>query len=183
MEPAKNQETVAPYLASALHAWEELRLEVGETALVAGSGTLTNVFCLAALWCGACPVITLGPDGHVDGVSGWDIPAEDPEPTLDRLTTELAAVPAVAAVDLTGRAAVADMFFEVLPQYARLLLAGDTGEPLTIDYYVNIHRKGIDLMAREIDVSSVDARMLQRASALLSSPDRAEACLRAANKG
>ncbi len=175
---------LTPLLASAVQAWQELGLEVGETALVAGEGALADVFCLAALWHGACPVITLGAAaGRIEGVMGWNVPADDPEPALEELAQLLAGAPAVAAVDLTGRAVIADMFFEVLPQYSRLLLAGDAGEPLTIDYYVNIHRKGIRVLARRVDPEAVDALMLQRALDLLSSAERAAAWLKVAGSG
>ncbi len=177
-------ESVHPLLACALHAWQELELEVGETALVAGDGPLADIFRLAALWHGASPVIKLGAGGgQVEGVRSCEVPDDDPESVLDELAVQLAEAPAVAAVDLTGRAVVADMFFEILPRYSRLLLAGDTGEPLTIDYYVNIHRKGIGVLARRADPNTADARMLQRASDLLASAERAAACRKAADSG
>ena len=181
------QETAAvvPLLATALNGWQELGLEIGETALVSGEGPLARMFCLAALWHGACPVILLAAaDPGIPGVGTWTVPSDDPEPTLEKLAGRLAGDPAVAAVDLSGRAFVADSLFEVLPVYTRLMLAGSAGEPLTIDYYNNIHRKGLTVLARRIDSDSYpdagDDPMMARARALLACPERAEAVVAAA---
>lgn len=178
------QETAAaePMLAVAVRYWQELGLDLGETALVAGDGFLARMFCLAAVWHGACPVIRLdSSDPDIPGVENWKLPSDDPEASLDRLAGRLADAPAVAAVELTGQAVVADALFEILPVYARLLLAGSAGEPLTIDYYNNIHRKGINVLARTIDpafpAGSGDDPFVARVKALLACPERVKAVM------
>lgn len=173
---------VEPYLAAAVGAWQELGLDLGETALVSGDGIQARMLCLAALWHGACPVVRLdSKDPDIAGVDHCRLPEDDPDPALEALAKRLAAAPAVAAVDLTGRAVVVDALFEVLPGYARLMLAGSGGEPLTIDYYNNIHRKGITVLARRIDSGSgLDGSMPERVRALLACPERARAAVAAA---
>ena len=177
-----NIDTVVPPLAVAVEAWQELGLELGETAVVSGEGLMADLFCLAALWSGACPVIRLGSrNDSIPGTRCWTVPADDPEPALEQLASRLADAPAVAAVELTGTAVAADILFETIPVYSRLLLAGAAGEPLTIDYYNNIHRKGITVLARSIDpvpeVCDETDPMVRRARALVASPERMQAAL------
>ena len=181
-EAQPNVEAVVPPLAAAVGAWQELGLELGETAVVSGEGLLADLFCLAALWSGACPVIRLGSrNDSIPGTRCWTVPSDDPEPALEQLASQLADAPAVAAVELTGTAVAADILFETIPVYSRLLLGGSGGEPLTIDYYNNIHRKGITVLARNIDpapgVSDESDTMVRRARTLVASPERLQAAL------
>jgi hypothetical protein len=61
-------------------------------------------------------------------------------------------------------------------------LAGTSREPLTIDYYVNVHRKGLRLVSAALDEPSSGlaaeiAARLERATRLLARPARLQACL------
>ena len=49
----------------------------------------------------------------------------------------------VAAIDLSGKAEITDVLFEGLPRLSRLMLAAYQGAPLNIDFYNNVHRKGV----------------------------------------
>jgi threonine dehydrogenase-like Zn-dependent dehydrogenase len=137
-------------LAVALEAWDELGLELGEAALIAGDGPTARIFATAAGYRGACPVVQVGADGK--GLPGAE---------------ELAGMAGVAAVDLSGRADTVDALLEALPEGARLMLAGDDSEPQTIDYYGNIHRKGVHLLCRRLQAGSPSGFWLERASLLL----------------
>jgi threonine dehydrogenase-like Zn-dependent dehydrogenase len=137
-------------LARALWAWEELGLELGETALISGEGPMARMVALAASCRGACPVVLVG--SAAQGLPGAE---------------ELAGRAGVAAVDLTGRSETVDALLEALPHGARLMLAGHESEPQTIDYYNNIHRKGVHLLCRRLQTRSPSEFWMERAVLLL----------------
>jgi len=85
-------------------------------------------------------------------------------------------------VDLSGRADVIDVLLEVIPRWGRLLLAGPAGTPVTIDYYRNVHRKGIVFATTVLEPSRVfdahsDVRsQVARACAILGNSRMAAQC-------
>ncbi len=92
---------------------------------------------------GAVPV--LAGSAGTEGGSAIEITDAD---AVKQFAATLSAFPAVCAVELSGRAESVDLVLEAVPRYARVLFAGPLGDRLTIDYYVNVHRKG---MHSEID--------------------------------
>jgi threonine dehydrogenase-like Zn-dependent dehydrogenase len=168
---------LVPPLAAALAVWETLRLEIGDAAVWTGSGPLSALVGQTALWRGACPGIELGSEssGVLDARQVEHIELSDTEAAA-RLAELVAARPGFAAVDLSGRADVIDVLLEVIPRWGRLLLAGPPGTPVTIDYYRNVHRKGIVLATTILEPSRVfdaqsDARtQVARACAVLGNP-------------
>jgi hypothetical protein len=144
-----------PPLAAALSMWESLRLELGDAAVFTAGGALSTLAGQVALWRGGCPVLELGPAGagatpgitHVD----WT----DPEEAARQLTGATGARPGFAAVELSGRAEVLDILLEMMPRWSRLLLAGPAGQPVTIDFYKNVHRKGAVIGAMDVEAGVV----------------------------
>jgi hypothetical protein len=183
---APDAAAIAPALAGVLRAWDRLEVELGEVALVTDDHPLSRLTALVATWYGALPVLLLGRGAAPADLAGvrWIAVDDDPDATLGRVRGELASRPGAVAIELSGRADVVDFLLEALPTYARVLLAGERRELLTIDYYVNLHRKGLvvhsgRLQPVEDGNDPRQRQLLERASRLLSRPERVEACRRA----
>jgi threonine dehydrogenase-like Zn-dependent dehydrogenase len=165
---------LVPLAAVALRAWDSLRLEIGAAAVVT-PGLWSPILSAVAGWYGATPLLVRGAGDAASAGSGVD--AE----TVSRLSAKLAGCPAVCAIELTGRADTVDLLLESVPKYARVLFAGPQGDRLTIDYYVNVHRKGLHLSSTILSplgafTEPVDRDLAARVSCLLVSPARAERC-------
>ena len=163
-----------PLVVEALRVWDSLQLEIGAAAIVTQARPWAALFEVVATWYGAFP-IRVGPGG-IDGPSGGEGDA------VAVLAKTLARYPLVCAVELTGRADVVDVVLEAIPASSRVCFAGPRQDRFTIDYYVNVHRKG--LLLGSTHLASVrlfvaehrDPAIVARASRLLASPARAEAC-------
>lgn len=169
-----------PFVAEVLRVWDALGLELGTAALITEAEPWAPLAALAAGWYGATPLI-VGSAGPPDSSS--QVGSADDERVI-RLRSALAEHPAVCALELTGRAAAVDLVLEAVPRFSRVVFAGAAAEPLTIDFYANVHRKGVLLAstvlsssrALEAQQSGGTASTLARASRLLERPDRAAAC-------
>jgi hypothetical protein len=177
-----DRSALVPSVAAALWVWEQLRLEMGEIAVVTDGHHYSRLLALVATWYGAVPVllVTSNPDGVPAGVTA--VPADGSAAGSAGLAARLKQRPAVAAVELRGRADTVDLLLEALPPSSRLMLAGSQRELLTIDYYVNVHRKGLRLVSGVLPDPAVpgsgapiDAQ-LPRARRLLERTSRADAC-------
>ena len=89
----------------------------------------------------------------------------------------------VAALELSGRADVVDSMLEAIPRFTRLGMFGAKRESLTIDYYVNVHRKGLEMVSGVLDPFAALTRQseraledIARASRLLHVSARADEC-------
>lgn len=132
-------------VALSLWVWESLHLELGEVAACTGAHWLDRILPQVAIWRGARTVVTVGDDTAgltANGVTPLDV-KKDPAALVKQLSAVMEAAPGAAAVELSGRAETVDVLFESLPQGSRLMLAGESAELLTIDYYNNVHRKGV----------------------------------------
>lgn len=174
---------LAPPLALALWTWDRLGLELGELAIVAGDDAFASLVAQAALWRGGCPVIRLSATGVSSAAAaGVDVLSiADPEATARDLRERIAGKPGFAAVELTGRASVTDVLFEVMPRWGRMMLAGGARDPLTIDFYNNVHRKGMLLVAGLAEPARVfdeswGAAYVRTAFRLLENPEHAARC-------
>jgi hypothetical protein len=165
-----------PALALSLWAWDQMQLEIGEAAVYTAESPFQHFLGEAALLRGALPVIQLGSSStylappHVQVLDAGESSA-----LLTELKGRLADCVGVAAIDLSGKAEVTDVIFETLPRWGRLLLAAHQPAPINIDFYNNVHRKGIDMRGCSLDPLQVfdpalratyDA-FVQRAVALL----------------
>ena len=144
-----------PPLAAALSMWESLRLELGDAAVFTSGGALSTLAGQVALWRGGCPVVELGPAGAGATPDITRIDWTDPEEAARQLTGATGARPGFAAVELSGRAEVLDILLETMPRWSRLLLAGPAGQPVTIDFYKNVHRKGAVIAAMDVEAGAV----------------------------
>jgi hypothetical protein len=144
-----------PALAAALSMWEALHLELGETAVFTSGGVLSALVGQVAFWRGGCPVIQLGPAGVGATPDIVNIDWTDSEEAARRLTIATANRPGFAAVESSGRAEVLDILLEMMPRGSRLLLAGPAGQPVTIDFYKNVHRKGAVIAAMDAEAAAI----------------------------
>jgi hypothetical protein len=142
-------------LSHALWVWDIAELELGELAIVAGrtEGMITKV----AEWRSGGRVLVLA-RGTADGSADRAIETLDPtdQPaTLKRLHAAVAASPGAAAVICDESAAVLELVLDAMPVWGRVVLATETSQQATIDFYNNVHRKG----ARVLSAPATPAQM------------------------
>jgi hypothetical protein len=172
---------LVPAVARALWAWDTLALELGDVAVVTDGHPHAELLALAATWYGALPVVRLSRHAVASSHGIERVTVDDPQAAIKELSARLGDRAGVAVVDLSGRTDTVDVLLSAIPSYTRLLLAGSAREPLTIDFYNNVHRKGIDLYSGLYDPSlerSDDhacARRLARAAHLMQRAERAAA--------
>jgi threonine dehydrogenase-like Zn-dependent dehydrogenase len=169
---------LVPPVATALRAWDLLRPELGTAAAVT-PGPWAPLLSVVARWYGATPMLV----GQSSPSEGRGADAD----SVASLAKTLADSPAVCAAELTGRADMVDLLLESLPKYSRVLFAGPCGDRFTIDYYVNVHRKGLQLSSTVLSALDVFSHsegrdLVLRASRLLANPARAASCQYAASE-
>lgn len=172
--------------ASLLALWDTLSLELGESAVVTDGHRWSRLAAVVASWYGAFPVVFVS-EGTTAPNGALLVRVEDPSEAVRGLQSTLQGRPGVAAVDLSGRADFVDLLLESIPSESGLALAGDGREPLTIDFYVNVHRKGLHMVSSLLDpappadgigvtstrgASGVSSAHVSRARVLLSDADR-----------
>jgi hypothetical protein len=140
-----------PMLATALWAWDELDLELGDASVYTTGSALERMIGCVAIWRGALPVARLGNDGTRVLSGTQPIAAADPHAAMRQLAETVRAAPGFAAIDLTGRGEVLDILLEVAPRWGRILLGAPTSSRLTVDFYNNVHRKGTYLRTARLD--------------------------------
>lgn len=167
-------------VARALWVWDTLDLELGDMVVVTGSSRQARLVALVATWYGPAQVLLVTDDqsSAPAGVTAHPMLAGAEE--TGSLSARLGERPGVAAAELSGRTDTIDALLESIPRFSRLLLAGEAREPVTIDYYNNVHRKGVRLvsavLANEEGLPGHAARV-ERAQRLLARPARRQACL------
>jgi hypothetical protein len=177
-----NAARLVPLVATALGAWESLGLELGEVALVTGDGPAARLMAVAATWFGACPVLRLGASDALTLPGIETLPAGEFGPAA--LGARLKTRPGVVVIELSGRPDVVDLILEAIPMFTRVLFAGPPGHRLTVDFYVNVHRKGLLLRSSTLaPASSVAAawagdagQRCARAARFLTVPARLAEC-------
>lgn len=152
-------------LAFALWAWERLNLEIGEIALVTGDNVFSGVFAQAARLYGALPVFQLGNDlKDFQGIDNIEINRDEPLATIELLRNRIQDKAGFAAIDLSGKPEIIDVIFEVLPKWGKIMLLKQAEYPLTIDYYNNLHRKGICMFSYQLNPVVLFENKLELAS-------------------
>ena len=141
-----------PALALSLWVWETLQLEIGEAAVYTADSPFEHFLGETALLRGALPVLQLGTASNYAAPEGVQVlTAGEASELLADLKGRLADSVGFAAVDAGGKAEVTDVIFETLPRWGRLLLAAHRPTPINIDFYNNVHRKGIDMRGCSLD--------------------------------
>lgn len=141
-----------PALALSLWAWDQMQLEIGEAAVYTAESPFQHFLGEAALLRGALPVIQLGSSPTYQAPSHAQVlNIGESSALLTELKDRLAECVGVASIDASGKAEVTDVIFETLPRWGRLLLAAHRPAPINIDFYNNVHRKGIDMRGCSLD--------------------------------
>jgi threonine dehydrogenase-like Zn-dependent dehydrogenase len=175
---------IAPPLALALYIWDRLELELGELAIVSGNSLLSKLLGRVAAWRGAVPILGIG--ANLTGIpAARTLPLEDLPAVQRELMQAVKSSHGFAAVDLTGSPDLLDVLFEVLPSRARVALSGVMNVALTVDFYNNVHRKGIQLCTLSLTTDWLFRResphelepALGRAWRVLANPELARQCL------
>jgi NADPH:quinone reductase-like Zn-dependent oxidoreductase len=146
------QAALVPHLMLAMRLWDGLELEIGESALVTGSSTFSRVLCHVAFLQGAWPILLN--DKPLDlnkEVQEIVLNRDDPESTEAALNKALTNRPSFVAIEASGQAMLVDLLLEVLPNWGRLMFCHSATEPLTLDYYRNIHLKGAAILTTLLD--------------------------------
>jgi threonine dehydrogenase-like Zn-dependent dehydrogenase len=181
---------LVPPLAIALWIWDTLELELGDCAVICGNHPYDFLLAQAALWRGASPVVHLDLEssGNTAPAGIERLRATDSSAMHAQLAECIRRGGGYAAVDLSGRPDVLDVVFETIPREARLMMASQAGAPVTIDFYNNVHRKGIRMESCMLDTALVFdgvARGLDqhvaRAIRILLNDKLAERCLASVN--
>lgn len=134
-----------PALIFALRVWEKLGLELGEAAIYTTGNSLSRLVGQVALWRGASPVIQLGKEEENNSKSHLVefLAIDDAEDSIRLLSNRIKNKPGIAIVELSGNPEIIDIILEIIPKWGRIICAAHSGSPLTIDFYNNIHRKGV----------------------------------------
>lgn len=175
---------LAPPLGLALWLWDRLRLELGECAVYTDGDAFAPLVGQVALWRGGCPVVRLATEADRDPTPEIDVLlAADADATARELRERIKQKPGFAAIDLSGRPEIIDVFFEVMPRWGRLMLAGPSRAALTVDFYNNVHRKGVLLLTGLFEPTRVfqeewGAAYLDSAFRILQRKEMAERCAR-----
>ena len=145
---------LAPVLAVALEIWRDANLELGETVVVSGTGAFVEMLAAAArLWTPTC--IRLGSPGHGEFPAFTHRLDPGSNRERDELAKLLSHAPGTVVLDATGTAEVVDCLLEAIPTWGRFVSLGNGGEPVTIDFYRNVHRKGIGWLGRRVTGSAI----------------------------
>jgi hypothetical protein len=176
------QETTAVTHAvtACLWLWDRLGLELGGTAVVTGGHPWSRLALQVAGWHGAIALIAIDVEPPLPNDAAV-IPSAGASGALQQLASLLSAATSVCAADLSGRSEVVDLLLEALPTSSRVALVGESREHLTIDFYQNVHRKGLTLVSAVLSAETSEhcPSLLEKAQRLLRQAERRQACLAA----
>jgi hypothetical protein len=166
-------------VSRALWVWDTLDLELGEMVVVTDGAPEARLVALVATWYGPAQVLFVTEDASAmpPGVTAHAMLAGAEE--TGALSARLGERPGVAAAELSGHADAVDALLESIPRFSRLLLAGTSRAPVTIDYYNNVHRKGVRLVSAVLEHEAQlpgHPQRVERARRLLQRPARRQAC-------
>lgn len=147
---------MAAPLALCLWVWRTLGLELGEAAIFTDGSPLAELIGRVAAWQGAMPVIRVSADGGaVRSTPGQTTVDAHGDAAMRDIVAAVCDKPGTAAVDLSGRPDIIDLLLESLPARGRLMIAGRVRQPLTIDFYRNVHLKGASIAFSPLEPCAV----------------------------
>lgn len=142
---------LAPIAAFSFLGVRKLRIELGESVVVAGLGILGLFAVQIAALSGAIPVLAMDYDGArralalTLGAAGAFSP--DDEGVVDRIREATGGGGPNAVVEATGSAAALQQALQYIAWEGRVALLGCTRvSDAPIDYYRHVHRRGIALL-------------------------------------
>jgi len=146
-----------PVLAAALAAWSGLELELGEAAVViSDDANVSRWLAVAAQWLGGMPIVA---STSQQGDLGDDLPepvcSESPDGLVESIRRGTMTRSGWTGIECTGRAEMLEVMLDSVPRWGRIALAGQSPNPATIDFYNNVHRKGVRLSAASLSTAAV----------------------------
>lgn len=142
-----------PTVYWALGSFQQIGFELGEVLIVIGDHPFKGIFSLMAKWHGALQVI----DFHNTLYNSKDdnhISFEGP--SISEIVNKFKAIGInTVFLDFSGKPDLIELLFSQIPQWGRCILAGHYSQPITIDYYNDIHRKGVNVFSIDFDFSQL----------------------------
>lgn len=169
----------APILAALLQIAEDAKVELGTAVVISGDCPLSKLFGEMCRWWTPVRIQLSKFDDSIDSSGPFSqVFRVSDENVQKELADLLQSSAAVSFVDFSGSSDAWDIMFEAAPYWSRLVAAAAVGSPMTIDFYNNIHRKGVTLIGKSITVDRLftspgclfTERQLSAAVAILRSP-------------
>ena len=131
-------------------AIRKCRLELGESAVVMGQGTLGQVAVVYLKAAGACPIIAVDPVAEKREMAlriGADYALDPYAEDFVQKVKEITGGGAAVGIEVTGIGKGLDQILDCMRKFGRVALLGCTrNADFTIDYYNKVHGPGITLI-------------------------------------
>lgn len=131
-------------------AIRKCNLEIGESAIIMGLGTLGLVSIDLLRAAGAVPIIAVDPVPEKRALAlklGADYALDPYEEGFAKTVKSLTGGGAAVALEITGIGKGLDMVLDCMAEFGRVALLGCTRDPnFTIDYYSKVHSRGVSLI-------------------------------------
>lgn len=154
-EVSSREAAIAHIATFPLAAIRKTRLEIGESALVMGLGTLGLLAVGLLRAAGAVPVIAADPVAKRREKAlqfGADYALDPFDEGFAAKVKELTCGGVKAAIEVTGQGAGLDETLDCMAKFGRVALLGCTrNSDFTIDYYRKVHGPGITLIGAHTD--------------------------------
>lgn len=174
-QPGARDTAPSSAVAAVLWLWDTMQLEIGEVVAITDGHPWARLAALAATWYGTRPIfVTRAAEVTLPGVRTLTWTGADDD--TRQLAAMLKGAGGVAVAELSGEAGLVDLVFEAVPQNSRVMLAGPATDRLTIDFYRNVHVKGLRLVSGTLEAGSQSPARADRVARLLSQPAFALAC-------
>lgn len=167
---ATERAIVLPRLVTALWAWDVASLEPGEAAIVTSGSACTGELATVAAWRSGRRLTYLDCGDGPTGIpaDGLRVDAAEPQQALATLARQLDGAPGAIAVVATPNSEAIDLLLEAMPVWGRIVLAIDSTEPAAVDFYNNVHRKGLRICGAPASPACVfDPSLRHRCSAYI----------------
>jgi len=134
-----------PALALALATCDAADLELGEMVAYTSGAAHESFVARVAQWRTVRDAIRLRlhDDTSVCPPGVRDVDGTDPQRALDLIRAAANSAPGFAAIVLGPQPEALDVLLEAMPMWGRLIIGSASSAPATIDFYNNIHRKGV----------------------------------------
>lgn len=178
---------LVPRLALALLIWEAAGLELGELATYTSGSSFEGLVALVAGWRSGRDALRIdlndGTAALPPGTRAVDV--STPQRAIEDLHNASREACGFASVVFSRGPEAIEMLLEAMPVWGRLVVATSVTEPATIDFYNNVHRKGVRVIGvPSTPLAAFDAgrrptvgRSLRRALRIMNSKDLGERCM------
>lgn len=146
---------LAPLLAAALQMADDSNLELGTTIVVCGDCTVSRLMGEIAKWW-TPERINIRANEDNDSVEPFShvLHIAD-EHVQDSLTSMLSGAQSVSFVDFSGNPDAWNVMLESAPYWSRFVANARCQQPMTIDFYNDVHRKGATIVGRQMTCEKI----------------------------